>query len=92
MTTTKTIPKRRVKKSPRERLQEANDALERQVVRRLNRSPPASFEDLIEEGLLTEGKANTMRDRLRGRLVVVGERPAKTGRGRPHVLYNVLPK
>lgn len=68
------------------------DDLERLVVRRLNSRPPASFQDLIEEGLLTEGQANTMRDRLRGRLIPVGERPAKTGRGRPHRLYNVAPK
>lgn len=63
--------------------------LERRVVRRLRSYPPASFQDLIEEGLLTVGQANTIRERLRDRLVVLGKRPAKTGRGRPHVLYGV---
>lgn len=67
-----------------------NDALERRVLARLRRKP-ASFKDLIEEGLLTHGSANTMRHRLKGRLVCYGYRPSSSGRGRPHVLWVAPP-
>lgn len=93
---TKTTRQRSAKTTPtrtrRDWQHEVRD-LERRVIKRLNSAPPASFEDLIEEGLLTEGQANTMRGRLRGRLVQVGTRSARGGGGgRPHVLYNVRPK
>jgi hypothetical protein len=79
--------------SPRMKRSQELDALERRVIQRFNRQrPPASFQDLITEGLLTPGEANTMRDRLRDRLVVVGKRPNGAGRGPPHLLLNVAPK
>jgi len=67
------------------------DAIERTVIKRFRSYPPASFKDLINEGLITPGQENTMRDRLRGRLVVVGKRPSVSGRGRPNILYTVAP-